>query len=68
MLADEASGQGPGTLAGRLSRCKEAMARVFAVRAQIAGSIRVSGYNFNRKQATSQDIQIFITGSGAVAV
>ena len=35
MLPDEASGQGPGTLAANLSRCKEGMARVFAVMLQI---------------------------------
>jgi len=32
VLPDVASGQGPGTLARKLSRCKEGMARVFAVR------------------------------------
>jgi hypothetical protein len=31
VLPDAASGQGPGTLARKLSRCKEGMARVFAV-------------------------------------
>ena len=31
MLPDAASGQSPGTLASKLSRCKEGMARVFAV-------------------------------------
>jgi len=35
VLPDAASGQGPGTLAGKLSRCKEGMARVFAVTVQI---------------------------------
>jgi hypothetical protein len=40
----QASGQGPGTLAAKLSRCKEGMARVFAVMVQIllrAGAIAV---------------------------
>ena len=44
VLPDEASGQGPGTLAEKLSRCKEGMARVFAVMVQIllrAGAIAV---------------------------
>jgi len=44
VLPDEASGQGPGTLARKLSRCKEGMARVFAVMVQIllrAGAIAV---------------------------
>jgi hypothetical protein len=35
VLPDEASGQGPGTLARKLSRYKEGMARVFAVMVQI---------------------------------
>ena len=30
-LPDDASGQSPGTLARKLSRCKEGRARVFAV-------------------------------------
>jgi hypothetical protein len=44
VLPDEASGQGFGTLARNLSRCKEGMARVFAVMVQIllrAGAIAV---------------------------
>ena len=32
VLPDESTEQGPGTLAGKLSRCKEGMACVFAVR------------------------------------
>ena len=32
VLPDASTGQGPGSLAGKLSRCKEGMARVFAVR------------------------------------
>jgi hypothetical protein len=39
VLPDAASGQGPGTLATKLSRCKEGMARVFAVRVLIWLSI-----------------------------
>jgi hypothetical protein len=35
VLPDAASGQGPGTLAANLSRCKEGMARVFAVMVKI---------------------------------
>jgi len=35
VLPDEASGQCPGTLGINLSRCKEGMARVFAVQVQI---------------------------------
>jgi hypothetical protein len=39
VLPDASTGQGPGTLAGKLSRCKEGMARVFAVMVQILLSI-----------------------------
>jgi hypothetical protein len=35
VLPDAASGNCPGTLARKLSRCKEGMARVFAVMVQI---------------------------------
>ena len=44
VLPDAASGQGPGTLASKLSRGTEGMAHVFAVMAQIllrAGAIAV---------------------------
>jgi hypothetical protein len=39
VLPDASTGQGPGTLASKLSRCKEGMARVFAVQVQILLSI-----------------------------
>ena len=39
VLPDEASGQGPGTLDRKLSRCKKGMARVFAVQVQIIVNI-----------------------------
>jgi hypothetical protein len=35
VLPDDSTGQSPGTLAEKLSRCKEGMARVFAVQLQI---------------------------------
>jgi hypothetical protein len=35
VLPDASTGQSPGTLAEKLSRCKEGMARVFAVMVQI---------------------------------
>ena len=35
LFPDAASGQGPDTLASKLSWCKEGMARVFAVMVQI---------------------------------
>ncbi len=39
VLPDVGTGQSPGTLASWLSRCKEGMARVFAVRVQSRLSI-----------------------------
>jgi len=41
---------------------------VFAVQVQGFGLIRVSRYKVDREQVNSQGIQIFIAGSGAVAV
>ena len=44
VLPDDSTGQGPGTLATKLSRCKEGMARVFAVMVHIllrSGAIAV---------------------------
>ena len=44
LAPDDSTGQSPGTLAEKLSRCKEGMARVFAVMVQIllsAGAIAV---------------------------
>jgi hypothetical protein len=34
VLPDDSTGKGPGTLAEKLSRCKEGTARVFAVMVQ----------------------------------
>ena len=39
VLPDESTGQSPGSLVIKLSRCKEGMARVFAVMVQILLSI-----------------------------
>ena len=39
VLPDDSTGQSPGTLARKLSRCKEGMARVFADQVQILLSI-----------------------------
>ena len=41
---------------------------VFAVRVQILWPIRVSRYNVDREQGTSQGTLSFIAGTGAVAV
>lgn len=42
MLPDASSGQNPGTLAASLSRCKEGMASVFAVRVHTFQGLQVS--------------------------
>jgi hypothetical protein len=39
VLPDASTGQGPDTLATKLSRCKEGMACVFAIQVQILLSI-----------------------------
>jgi len=44
------------------------MARVFAVRVQIAGRIRVSRYKFYYGQVASQVIRSFIESTGAVGL
>lgn len=41
---------------------------VFAVQVQVLWRIRVSGYKADREQVTSQSIQSFIAGTGAIAV
>ena len=53
-LLDEASGQGTGTLARKLSRCKEGMARVFAIRVQILLSIMSVAVQVVSKPENSQ--------------
>jgi hypothetical protein len=58
VLPDDSTGQSPGTLASKLSRCKEGMARVFAVMVQGFVALRVSRYKFDRSRqpVTVQDI------------
>ena len=48
MLPDGSTGHCPDTLAMKLSRCKEGMARVFAVMAEVSLVIRVSRYKFTK--------------------
>jgi len=42
VLPDDSTGKGPGTLASKLSRGKEGMARVFAVAVQIISKPEIS--------------------------
>ena len=64
VLPDEASGQCPGTLARKLSRCKEGLARVFAVMVQILLSSGAIAVQFRSEPRTYHQLQIW---SGALA-
>ena len=48
MLTDASTGQNPGTLGRKLSRCKEVMARVFAFMQELCGVRAVSRYKLYR--------------------
>jgi hypothetical protein len=50
VLLDAASGQNPGTLDAKLSRCKESMARVFAVMKELCGVRAASRYKLYRSR------------------
>jgi hypothetical protein len=54
VLPDDSTGQGPGTLDRKLSRCKEGMARVFAIRVQILLSIMSVAVQVVSKPENSQ--------------
>ena len=67
MLPDESTEQGPGTLAGKLSRCKEGMACVFAVQVQSWLNItRVAVQTFKVTEKLSWYCY-FINSTGAVS-
>jgi len=48
VLPDAASGLGPGTLAGKLSRCKEGMAHFLQSRYKVLWALRVPRYKFDK--------------------
>ena len=50
MLTDASRGQNPGTLGRKLSRCKEVMARVFAVMQEFCGVRAASRYKLYRSR------------------
>ena len=52
VLPDVASGQGPGTLAIKLSRCKEGTAQFLQIQVQSLLALRVSRYKFDRSRQT----------------
>jgi hypothetical protein len=61
VLPDVATGQNPGTLAAKLSRCKEGMARVFAFMQEFCGVRAASRYKLYRSR---EIITGYKTGSG----
>jgi hypothetical protein len=61
VLPDASTGQSPGTLAGKLSRCKEGMARVFAVRVIIWLSITCVAVQVILRMGNYPDIVILLT-------
>ena len=52
VLPDAASGLGPGTLAEKLSRCKEGMAHFLPSGYKFYLTLRVSRYNYNQSHNT----------------
>ena len=48
VLTDAASGQGPGSLASKLSRCKEGMAWFLQIQVQVLSKPGVSRYKFDK--------------------
>jgi hypothetical protein len=68
VLPDASTGQGPGSLAVKLSRCKEGMAHFLPSRYKVLWVIRVSRYKVNGEQVTSQGTEHFIGSNGAIAV
>jgi hypothetical protein len=67
VLPDASTEQGPGTLAGKLSRCKEGMASVFAVQVQSWLNItRVAVQTFKVTEKLSRYCY-FLKNTGAVS-
>ena len=50
VLPDASTGQSPGTLAGKLSRCKEGMAWFLPSGYKVCWALRVSRYKFDRSR------------------
>jgi len=50
VLPDASTGQGPGTLARKLSRCKEGMAHFLPSGYKVFWALRVSRYKFDRSR------------------
>ena len=66
MLPDASTGQGPGTLAARLSRCKEGMVHFLPSRYRTSWPLRVSRYKAVKVLIIYPGAVKFILGSGAL--
>jgi hypothetical protein len=68
VLPDVSTGLGPGTLAEKLSRCKEGMAHFLPSGYRVLWPLRVSRYRAVKVLVNYPDAVKFIGGSGAVRV
>ena len=68
VLPDDSTGQSPGTLARKLSRCKEGMAHFLPSGYRILWPLRVSRYRVVKELVNYPGAVKFIEGSGAVRV
>jgi hypothetical protein len=68
VLPDACTGQGPGTLATKLSRGKEGMAHFLPSRCKAFRPLRVSRYRAVKVLVIYQGAVKFIAGSGAIWV
>jgi len=67
VLPDDSTGQGPDTLATKLSRCKEGMAHFLPSRYRVLWRIRASRYRVVKVLVNYPGAIKFIEGSGALA-
>jgi hypothetical protein len=68
VLPDASTGQSPGTLARKLSRCKEGMAHFLQSGYRVLWPLRASRYRVVKVFVNYPDAVKFIEGSGAVRV
>ena len=68
MLPDASTGQGPGTLATKLSRCKEGMAHFLPSGYRVLWPLRASRYRVVKELVNYPGAVKLIEGSGAVRV
>ena len=68
VLPDDSTGQSPGTLARKLSRCKEGMAHFLPSRYRVLWGIRASRYRVVKVLVNYPGAVKLIGGSGAVRI